>query len=215
MQGFGWICLVVAVFAVILPAEAQLAPSIETQMDTLGLVDYCPFDGTLKQLRQYGNRLLYEGKPVLAQACYMKAMHVSVDPTFAVRLTRQSSPLPRFREVDLFPGSSHMTNEHFDALSDVGFLIHRRTREALELDRVPSMPVSRLYISDELKLNRKGQGYAMSLQDLESPSLQESNADVPRPEYYGDPVPSTPAGEPLPPASAAQSAAPQKGESGT
>lgn len=145
--------------------------------------------------RQYGNRLLYEGKPVLAQACFMKAMHVAVDPTFAVRLNRQSSSLPRFREVDLFADSSHMTNDHFDSLSDVGFLIHRRTKEALDLDNVPLMPVSRLYISDELKLNRKGLGYSYNLDD---PYVQALSPSQPRPDYYGDPVPSTPSGEPLP-----------------
>jgi hypothetical protein len=79
--------------------------TLDNESDTNGVIDLCPFQGTVNSLKKYGNKLMYEGKQVLARACYSKAMRKFLRPNWEP--DRELPPLPAFDESVLFHEVDH------------------------------------------------------------------------------------------------------------
>lgn len=106
--------------------------SIDRESDLDGMVDFCPFEGTVNELTRYGNKLMYEGKVALARACFAKSMRRYLRPMW--RPNAQAPPLPNFREEELLPNASKLDAKEFNSARNVGRLIHEGNVIAYGLD---------------------------------------------------------------------------------
>ncbi len=103
----------------------------------------CPIEGTVRDLKIAGNRLMYESRYMEAYDCFKRAMHQWFKPSRIPSpsdLESQRAAMNPMRFKQLFPKSSHLTEDEMATPAGLTRALRQRNRNLFEFRGAPYNP---------------------------------------------------------------------------